>query len=171
VPPKVATIPPPPRPRPIPQERPRPPNSFPAPMNFSFGAPQRSPAPPGRAPSEYGPGPVAQGAQNFAAFATLRQGKVASDWMNDLHLWWLRHGYYPQQAAMNGEDGTVTIEIIVDRYGRVHTVDLLGRSGSQWLDLGAQSVFRGANLPPFPPDTHDDQITLDLRINYILVRR
>ena len=139
-------------------------------MNFSFGAP-RTPSPLERAFSSYAPGRAARGDTSLGQFAKVTKGKVDADWLSDLHNWWLQHRYYPEQAAMAGEDGTVKIQIQVDRYGRVHFVDLEGRSGSQWLDMGAQAVFRGANLPPFPPGTRDDEITLDLTINYILVRR
>ncbi|MBV9653573.1 MAG: energy transducer TonB [Acetobacteraceae bacterium] len=164
---------PPPRPRPPAREAERPPRpstDFPAPMKFSFGAP-RTPSPLERAFSTYQPGRVARGDEALGQFAKVTKGQVDADWMSDLHRWWLEHRYYPEQAAMAGEDGTVKIQIQVDRYGRVHFVDLEGRSGSQWLDMAAQAVFRGANLPPFPPGTRDDQITVDLTINYILVRR
>jgi periplasmic protein TonB len=116
-------------------------------------------------------GPATRGATALGRSARVTKGKVDADWLNDLHSWWLRHGYYPEQAAMAGEDGTVEIQVVVDRHGRVRTVDLEGRSGSQWLDMAAQAVFRGANLPPFPPGTPNDEVTLDLRINYMLVRR
>jgi protein TonB len=116
-------------------------------------------------------GPAARGTTALGRFARVVKGKPDADWLNDLHRWWLQHGYYPEQAARAGEDGTVEIQVVVDRYGRVHTVDLAGRSGSQWLDMAAQAVFRGANVPPFPPGSRDDEVTLDIRINYLLVRR
>jgi periplasmic protein TonB len=151
---------------------PRPPSGFPAPMNYSLGPTRPSvPMPHQNASPNDAVGPVTRGATALGRFAEVTKGKVDADWLNDLHRWWLQHGYYPEQAAMAGEDGTVGIEIVVDRYGRVRLVDLRSRSGSQWLDMGAQAVFRGANLPPFPPGTHDDEVTLDLHINYILVRR
>ena len=54
---------------------------------------------------------------------------------------------------------------------RLKSVELTGRSGSQWLDLGAQAVFRGATVPPFPPSTPENQANLDLTIRYYLYRR
>lgn len=171
--------PPPPKPRLAPPVRqaerpspsqPRSSSGFPAPMNFSFGAP-RTPSPLERAFSSYQPGRANKGDTSFSQFAKVTKGQVDADWMADLHRWWIQHRYYPPQAAMAGEDGTVRIQIEVDRYGRVHYVDLESRSGSQWLDMGAQAVFRGATLPAFPPGTRDDQIIVDLTINYILVGR
>ncbi len=173
LPPPAPSVPRPHPPPPVRQAQ-RPPSrsstDFPAPMNFSFGAP-RAPSALERAFSSYSPGRAARGDEALGQFAKVTKGKVDADWMSDLHRWWLEHRYYPEQAAMAGEDGTVKLQIQVDRYGRVHLVDLEGRSGSQWLDMAAQAVFRGANLPPFPPGTRDDEITLDLTINYILVRR
>ena len=97
--------------------------------------------------------------------------QVGSDWAAMLHAWWNQHGYYPPQAAQNGEDGTVRIHVLVDRYGHVLGVDLIGKSGSQWLDLAAQAVFRGATLPPFPPATPEPRADLELTIRYLLDRR
>jgi len=39
------------------------------------------------------------------------------------------------------------------------------------LDLAAQALFRGAHLPPFPPDMSDADFTFDLTMHYILIRR
>ncbi|MGE0224418.1 MAG: energy transducer TonB [Acetobacteraceae bacterium] len=146
------------------------PTGFPMPQAFSLGPTQ--PARPDRAPRadpSYGPAVPAQ--TSFGQFARITKGRVEASWMNALRDWWDRNGYYPRQAAALQQDGTVRIEIVVDRWGKVHSVELLGRSGSQFLDLGAQAVFRGATVPPFPPNSKDDQITLELTVNYILIRR
>ncbi len=97
--------------------------------------------------------------------------QVGTDWITLLHAWWDRHGYYPQEAASKGEDGIVHIHVVVNRYGRVLGVELTGKSGSQWLDMAALSVFRDANLPPFPPTTPEPRADLDLTIHYYLYRR
>ncbi len=139
-------------------------------MQYSFGAPTA----PGRSASAPRPpqmGPAPADTQSFGQFAEVTKGHVDPSWMSLLHDWWNRHGYYPEQAARLGQDGRVRIEIVVDRSGKVRNLELLRRSGSPWLDLAAQAVFRNAQLPPFPPGTSDDQITLNLTINYILTRR
>ena len=166
----------PPKPRPAPPVRqaerapPRPNNGFPTPMNYSLGAP-RAPSALERQFSSYAPGRTAKGDTSFSQFARVTKGHVDADWMSDLHRWWIQHRYYPPQAAMAGEDGTVKITIRVDRYGHVRVLDMLSRSGSQWIDMAAMATFRGADLPPFPPGSPDDEITVDLTINYILVGR
>ena len=76
-----------------------------------------------------------------------------------------------KQAAVLGQHGTVRIEIVVERSGKVRVVELRRRSGSPWLDLGAQAVFRGASVPALPPNMPDSQVTLELTIRYILMHR
>jgi outer membrane biosynthesis protein TonB len=62
------------------------------------------------------------------------------------------------------------VRVQVDRSGRVQSVELRGRSGSQWLDLALQGLFRGAHLPAFPPDAPDPTFTFDFTMNYVLIR-
>ena len=161
---------PPPRPAPTPAPRPAPSTGFPAPMAFSLGRPLTT-ARPGGAPARASYGPAARGPLSFGRFAHVVQGHVDPSWLDQLHEWWDRHGYYPQEAVANNEDGTVGIQIVVDRYGHVRSVEREQRSGSTWLDMAAVGTFRDAHLPPLPPDSPDNQITVDLSITYVLLRR
>ena len=95
---------------------------------------------------------------------------LGDDWLRALHEWWNRHGYYPRQAAAQGEDGTTRLRVRVERSGRVREVTLEMRSGSQWLDMGSLAIFRDAMLPPFPPSTPQNEATLYLTLNFILIR-
>jgi TonB family protein len=97
--------------------------------------------------------------------------QVGSDWLASLHEWWDRHSYYPEEAAVAGEDGTVQVHLVVDRDGHVRSVELETRSGSKWLDLGSLAVFRGAQLPPFPLSTPEPRADLHITIQYVLLRR
>lgn len=54
--------------------------------------------------------------------------------------------------------------------GRVRAARLVRRSGSVWLDSGTVNLFRGAVLPPFPPGADPGGVTVDLTINYVLIR-
>jgi TonB family protein len=94
---------------------------------------------------------------------------VSTDWLNQVSAWWLRHRYYPPQAAANFEDGDVTMHMRVDPDGRVEELRLTGKSGSQWLDLGALSVFRNATLPPLPNDMPPTPIPFEVTVHYILL--
>lgn len=96
-------------------------------------------------------------------------GHAGRDWLGDLHDWVERHKYYPNQAAELGEDGTVVVRVRVARDGRVQDVDLVDRSGSQLLDLALLGLFRRAQLPQFPPNMTDSEITFDFTMHYILL--
>lgn len=158
--------------------------SFPAPTQFGFNAPRTAPAAP-REPRSGGAGTMdlslGPGLRNYRGQVPQSAGvdssvrvegaQVGPDWIRQLHEWWQQHAYYPPQAAMRGEDGTVRLHLKVERDGTVTEVQLQGRSGSQWLDMGAVSIFRGAHLPPFPPGTPENQGDVYLTINFVLVRQ
>ncbi|MFC7735411.1 energy transducer TonB [Roseomonas sp. GCM10028921] len=101
----------------------------------------------------------------------IRGAQLGADWRSAFMAWLRQHGYYPRQAAEAGEDGTAVVRFSVDRRGQVSGVQLIGRSGSIWLDAGAQALLRGRSVPPFPPGTREDSAEIDLTINYILRRR
>jgi protein TonB len=164
---------------------PRPSTAFPRPLPFSWRSAGLS-APPPSGPSgrrgsaiDLSPGPLALNSRGepprapHDADAAIRVtgAQVGADWIQALHEWWLRHRYYPSQALVNGEDGTVQIHLSVDRYGKVQGVEMRSTSGSQWLDMAALATFRGAKLPPFPSNTPEPRADLDLTIQYILLRR
>jgi periplasmic protein TonB len=94
---------------------------------------------------------------------------VGADWFSEVSAWWLRHRFYPDEAARLDQQGDVTLRLVVGRSGRVESVVVEERSGSPWLDLGALAVFRGADLPPLPPDVRDPNITVNFTIHYIIM--
>ena len=84
-----------------------------------------------------------------------------------MHAWVRAHAYYPEQAAMNGEDGSVMVQVSANPDGRVTSVELERRSGSQWLDMALMALFRDAQLPPL----HENEpITFNFTMHYILIR-
>ncbi|GAA0587418.1 hypothetical protein GCM10009416_27390 [Craurococcus roseus] len=101
---------------------------------------------------------------------SVRGAQVGPDWRNAFRRWMDEHGRYPTNAAVVGDQGTTRIELIVEPDGRVRSGRLLRRSGSVWLDAGTVSLFRNAVLPPFPPGADPSGVTIDLTINYILIR-
>ena len=171
-----------------PEHRPERAPAFPTPLAFSFGlpgattpnnpAPRSTPPPsvPTRVarPGQPGTidlsfGPIAGGSLSPSASVQMEGVAVSTDWLNLVSAWWLRHRYYPPQAAANFEDGDVTMHMRVDQDGRVEALELTGKSGSQWLDLGALSVFRNAHLPPLPSDMNQAQIPFEVTVHYIIV--
>ena len=179
----LASLPaPPPAPEPRPEPHPRTAGNrspaFPAPMDIALGhAARRRPRGTGgvdTTPDDAdlnSPGEPPRDPDASSANIRVRGAHVGKDWLEQLHEWWEEHSYYPDEAARLLQDGTAQIHVHVDRYGRVHLVELESSSGSQWLDAGAQAVFRNATLPPFPPGTLEPDADLDITIDYILQRR
>jgi len=170
-------LPPPPSPSLAP--RPRPPprpaiGSLGAPMDLNFGqASSRAPAPRGSAASraiDFSLGAPKPGPNKSEAFFDIRAANIGADWAQGLAAYWRRHRFYPRQAAESGEDGTVQIELVVNRLGRVESVEIKSRSGSPWLDMAALSTWRNAQLAPLPAENTDRTITIPLTINYMLIR-
>jgi len=132
--------------------------------NWSLGRPQAPAAPRGLGPTQAGPEQMA-GAQMRGA------EQLGTDWRNALSAWVEAHKYYPDQARQAGEDGSPEVEVRVRRDGKVLSVDLEERSGSAWLDMALQALFRNAMLPHFPDDAKDDEVTFHFTMHYILSRR
>ena len=160
--------------------RPQSSSTFPAPMNFSFGAPARLPSRRqglSNAPV-FGPNPPSNaevaastgGASALSDFRHVSGADPGPDWFDALQRYWIEHRYYPRQAAERNQGGTAVVRIHVDKYGVVHEVELMSDSGSIWLDAAAQSWLRDAHLAPFPPGTRGGNIAvIDLRIIYHII--
>jgi TonB family protein len=174
LPPRLATVRPTPRPAPPPRPREGTPreDAFPKPLNFAFGGSLfDSHGSTGHAPPHESLGPVAPGpVTSRSAFNSDISGDIGPDYRSLLHAWLERHKYYPPQAAENGEDGTASVRVIIQKDGSVRLVELEQRSGSTWLDMGAQAIFRGQRLPPFPSDAMGEEQEVTVTIHYILIR-
>lgn len=172
-PPPLPPAPTPPRPRQQAQQPPAP-GAFPAPIDLNFGrAASRAPAPRAAGSSraiDFSLGAPKPGPNKSEAFFDIRAANIGADWAQGLAVYWRQHRYYPQQAAQNGEDGTVEIQIVVNRLGRVESVEIQRRSGSPWLDMAAVGTWRNAQLAPLPAENTDRTITIPLTINYMLIR-
>ncbi|MBP0495286.1 energy transducer TonB [Pararoseomonas indoligenes] len=179
-PPETAARPPAPqRPQPQPQPRPRPrpaapANPFAGAMDLGSGITVGRPAPPPGAVSRPNRDAGAAGVANPDApnaQMRIRGANLGADWRAAFMAWLRAHGYYPRQAVEAGEDGTAVVRFTVARDGRVSGLQLIGRSGSIWLDAGAQALLRDRIVPPFPASTVENSAEIDLTINYILRRR
>ena len=101
---------------------------------------------------------------------SVRGAQVGPDWRNAFRRWVDENVRYPVNAAVVGQEGTATVELLVDRDGRVRSGRLIGRSGSVWLDHGTVSPFRNAMLPPFPPDADPEGVVVRLTVHWVLRR-
>jgi TonB family protein len=101
----------------------------------------------------------------------VRGAQAGPDWRNAFRQWLDRTLRYPREAAELGEQGPVMVRITTGADGRVRSVELRQGARSIFLNHYSQAVFRGATLPPFPPGTAQDEVTIDLTINYVLYYR
>jgi protein TonB len=97
------------------------------------------------------------------------KGHIGADWEAELSRWVNDHKYYPDAAAEQGQQGYVRIEFTVDRYGHVTGLRLLGGSGSPFLDQAWLGLFAQNQLPPFPPNTKANHVTVDATMHFELI--
>jgi TonB family protein len=97
--------------------------------------------------------------------------QVGADWRAAFRRWLDQNIRYPERAIQLGEDGTVRVRVIANPDGTVRSVQLVGPSTSPSLNFGTTFPFQGARLPAFPPPADPNGVTIDLTVNYILIRR
>ncbi len=147
---------------------------FSAPMDLSFASPDASrPARARRGSSssvDLSLGPMVRNGTLRIPYASAGIRGVSPDYDAELQDWIQRHLYYPEDAARRGEDGTSSVHVVLDRSGQVRSVELTTSAGSDSLDDATSGMFRGATLPPVPPDMTGSHFDIDLTVHYILLR-
>jgi len=136
------------------------------PQNWALN---RAPAP--MASHGFDSAPAPRGGEDDQSYKHIGGADPGPDWLDELHRWAAAHAFYPQEAAQEGEQGSVTVQVQIDHFGHVLNVDMVSRSGSQWLDLAWLGQWRHATVPSFPQGTMGDTTTLQYTINYILIHR
>ncbi|MSP03298.1 MAG: TonB family protein [Acetobacteraceae bacterium] len=111
-----------------------------------------------------------RGAEDSSPFSLDTDAEVGPDWRNVLSEWVRDHAYYPRQAAALGQHGSTRVVVTTMPNGRVLSVEMERRSGSPWLDLALEGLFRGARLPPMPKSAGDQPVTFRFTMHYILIR-
>jgi protein TonB len=98
------------------------------------------------------------------------KGHIGADYMAELHKWVEEHGYYPDAAAAQGQEGNAMVEFTVDRTGHVTGAHLVQSSGSTFIDQAWLQLFADNALPPFPPGTKANQVTIEYTGEFHLIR-
>jgi periplasmic protein TonB len=145
-------------------------------MNFSFGKPNLaapSSARPHAAPHIPGTidmslGPASRGTADPTPLSEHDADAAGADWRNALSRWVAEHAYYPEQARREAEEGDAKVRVLADPDGRVKEVELIGKSGSMWLDLALLALFRNQQIPPLPSGDHDP-IDFNFTMHYVLI--
>ena len=139
-------------------------NPFAAPMALSFGGPAR------RGPLDLSAGRFSHALSAMQPATSAQSDDVGAGWLNALSAWLHQHGYYPQAAVANGDEGIVRVRFVVLQDGTVKSVELLTPSRSPFLNMAPPAWLRGARLPALPPGTKDGQATVVLTVRFILIR-
>jgi len=136
---------------------------------------QRAAVPARPAPSRPQAGPAAASAppaepapSQPAAAPPAPPAHPSPAWLAGISAWLLAHRSYPDAARQRGQEGTVVVRFTVDHDGHVLDVTLVRGSGSDALDQAAQSLLRGAVLPPFPSEMTLPQQVITVPIRYRL---
>ena len=111
-----------------------------------------------------------RGPQDSSPFSIDTDAEVGPDWRNALSEWVHEHSYYPSQAIALRQEGSVRIQVTTMPDGHVLSVDLESGSGSPWLDLALEGMFRGAKLPPMPKSVGDQPVPFHFTMHYMIVR-
>jgi TonB family protein len=144
--------------------------AFPPPMNFTLGPPAEAPGAPTPGKPLLSLGLPKRGPEDSTPFSMDTDAEVGPDWRNALSQWVGEHSYYPMQAAELGQQGSVRVLVSTMPDGRVIAVDMEKRSGSPWLDLALEALFRGAKLPPLPKSAGDGPVSFHFTMYYYLIR-
>ncbi len=138
-------------------------NPFAAPMQLSFGGPVR------RGPLDLSAGRFSHALAAMQEGTSVQSDDVGAGWLNALSAWLQEHGYYPQAAANQGQQGTVRVRFVVRQDGTVLSVVLVTPSGSPILNMAPPAWLRGARLPSLPAGTKHGQATVLLTVRFILI--
>ena len=111
-----------------------------------------------------------RGPEDSTPFSIDTDAEVGPDWRNALAAWVTEHSYYPSQAIALRQEGTVRILVTTMPDGHVTSVDLERGSGSPWLDLALEGLFRGAKLPPMPKTVGDQPVPFHFTMHYIIMQ-
>ncbi|WBV43800.1 energy transducer TonB [Pseudoroseomonas cervicalis] len=108
---------------------------------------------------------------NTTAMAHVGGAQPGADWGRQFQRWVQSRGFYPQQAAMRGEDGSVVLRVTVARDGRITAVQMISPTGSRWLDAAAVSLFRDQVGPAFPMTMPGEETVINFTIHYRIIGR
>ncbi|MFL1462943.1 energy transducer TonB, partial [Roseococcus sp. DSY-14] len=102
--------------------------------------------------------------------ARVTGANVGVDWRAAFRRWLDQNMRYPLDAAARGEDGRVRVLITANPDGTVRGVRMLMPSSSPSLNSGTTRPFGGARLPAFPPGADPNGVTIELTVDYVLIR-
>ncbi len=146
--------------------RPAPPHQYMVMNNLSFG----HPSPPARfANKDLNLSLPQSDAQAVNTPELQIEGQAGADWEAGFNKWVYAHLYYPDAAAEQNQEGTVTVEFTAHRDGSVTGLHMTDSSGSPFLDQAWLGIFAENQLPPFPPGG-SDTLHIKATVHYYIER-
>jgi TonB family protein len=139
------------------------------------GSTVRAPAPPGESaedrsgpPTVAGGAPVATPPRPPEVVGGGGGGDEAlADYIALVRRMIQRHKYYPRDAYLRNDQGTVTVSFLLDSRGRLLDAGVFESSGHARLDEAAVGAVRSASpYPTFPDGLGRDTLGLRLSIKY-----
>ena len=97
------------------------------------------------------------------------KGDVGANWIAELEEWVDQRKYYPEMAGEMNQQGTVVVRFMVDRAGHVSHLAMVSPTGYALLDEAWLGLFRGADLPPFPPDAKSGTATVTASMHFEII--
>lgn len=94
---------------------------------------------------------------------------TADDYYTEIAIWLGRHKRYPRRARRGGQEGTVEVEFVIDKSGRLQRRRIVTSSGFELLDEEAHALIgRAAPMPPIPEEMDTDALTITAPISFSL---
>jgi len=116
--------------------------------------------------SSVSPEPSAAGQPDSAGSG--RSG-LAQDYYTGLAMWIGRHKKYPGRARRGGQEGTVEVEFVIDKDGRLLEHRIVSSSGFKLLDEAAYALIeRAAPMPSIPANMGSEVLTITAPISFSL---
>ncbi|MCA1975163.1 MAG: energy transducer TonB, partial [Caenispirillum sp.] len=91
------------------------------------------------------------------------------DYLAQVQAWLERHKEYPRSARMRRQEGTVLLQFVLDRSGRVLSHRIVRGSGHDALDAEVDAMIRRASpLPPMPPAMTAQTMDITVPVQFAL---
>ena len=96
--------------------------------------------------------------------------QAQTSYQSIIHALLVKHKKYPLRALARRQEGTVTMQFIVQKNGSISSYEVISSSGHRLLDHEAEKLLKRVSplLPPFPDNLNMDYMRLSVPINFFI---